>query len=315
MNPVFYQYKIEHNILDELIGEFQKRSWLFDEMPPGYFHKFKWPDIVLSDKEATLNLPDDMSKNDNEKHIIELLGAYQAGENSENEGQVILYMPRIRETAFVYAKFKTGKIEAELCEDERKYYIELLTKLVLIHEFTHWIVHVGKFGVFKEEFSKPIKIKYDDKDSIFFHESIAQIFTNYFCQRDSQLDDLFYWLEQQQPIQYQIYKDLIFGDGIAQISEKGDTVYPVDKSFHQEVNSESINRIIFALMVLRVSDKQQQSYNELKAIVSQIKGSDVEEYFKYERIEVFRTWDWGKTSFSEFVKDRRGSFPAKKFKI
>jgi hypothetical protein len=323
MKPVFYQYELKNNVLEELIQEFGKRQWKFSENGTDYFHKFKWPNIVLSDKEAKLNLPIDKDLNDNNEYTIELFGAYITGENSQTEGQVILYLPKICSTALDYARFKTKK--SEFTEEERKYFIELLSTLVLIHEFTHWIIHVGTFQLSEDVCSKPIPLKYNDVDSIFFHETIAQIFTNYFCHKQPELGELFDWLEEKQPIQYQMYKDMIWGSGVAQLTKDQDTVCPKEGKFHQKIDEEWLSPLIFSVMVLRVSKQAKQSYEALKNIFKQV--------HEYDRlmicldphcIECFYLWDWNTEDIKSFVsesstvdcfKDKKNQIVAKKFGI
>jgi hypothetical protein len=215
MNPVFYQYHREENILDSLIHEFAKRKWLFDEMPNDYFHHYRWPDIVLSDKTAKLELP---THEGNQKkdfpYTIELIGCYQPNESPGEEGHVILFMPKVKEVALAYAKYKTGPAFGSLSDSDIEYVIELLTTLILIHEFTHWIMHCGKSPrLFNSNTYEQLQmIEYDSVDSIQFHETAAQILTNYICSKQSDLWEIFLWLSNHQPEQYNVYRELLWGD-------------------------------------------------------------------------------------------------------
>jgi hypothetical protein len=103
MNPVFYLYKDNDtsNLLDSLIGEFKSRSWCYDERKQPYFHKYTWPDIVLSDREASYSNPLLKGQDD----MIESLGSYDPVKN-----QVVLYMPKIRTSAENF--YKENKAES-----------------------------------------------------------------------------------------------------------------------------------------------------------------------------------------------------------
>ena len=137
MNPIFYQHRNLPNKLDELIKKFESKEWIFSKVNTDYFHEYFWPDIVLSDKDIKLQLIegiDNPSEDTPEgKFIIELLGSYN--HVHEKEGQVTLYIPKIKETAHQYFidKFigNTYDVEAE------KYFTELLSTVILIHEFVH----------------------------------------------------------------------------------------------------------------------------------------------------------------------------------
>jgi hypothetical protein len=218
MNPVFYQYQREKNILDNLIQEFIKRNWLFDEMPNDYFHQYRWPDIVLSDKEATYRLPNYSDLKKEHPYTIELLGCYTHDDNPEKEGNVILYMPRIQQTALNFAVFKTGIPQSSFSEEDKKHFVELLTTLILIHEFTHWVMHWGNSpNIFvKNQYNHSKVIEYNSIESIQFHETIAQVLTNYFCAKNESLWELFLWLSNRQPPLYNQYRDLLWGDAISE---------------------------------------------------------------------------------------------------
>jgi hypothetical protein len=268
MNPVFYQYHREKNILDSLIHEFAKREWLFDEMPTDYFHQYRWPDIVLSDKEAVLELPDEL-KNETDKSI-ELLGCYEPDTNRLKEGRVVLFVPKIHETTKEYIRYLNKDNSYEPNKEEIKKYVELLTTLVLIHEFTHWIVQAGVFRLKNNtDFSSPLELKYDDKDSIFFHETIAQIFTNYICCKDEELKGMFFWLEEGQPIQYRIYGDLLRREEL--------------NKNHFEVDENDIELIIFILIIsidyYEEKSLKRQSYREFEKKYKHFKHIVINGYF------------------------------------
>jgi len=225
MHPIFYQYRSASNQLDKLIQLFEENGWHFHKANPNYFHEYYWPDIVLSDKDATLpeiilsdkdsTLPeiDQINKvQRNNKYIIELLGSYDSID--EKEGRVTLYIPKIKETTHDYFLYKfptkTYDFNAE------KYFTELLSTIILIHEFVHWIIHWIKCPGFidKNSMHRYKSMDYSNLDEVYFHESLAQLFTNFICRDSSDLYDMFDWLEKGQPNQYTAYKDLIINNNL-----------------------------------------------------------------------------------------------------
>jgi hypothetical protein len=243
MNPVFFQYKPE-NVLDQLIALFNKQGWNLSETKVNYFHKFRWPDIVLSDKIARLPEPLDRTK-DNYPHTIELLGCYQTTCNPLEEGRVVLYVPTIRKTALEYATAMkiTDAEEINQC-------IERLTAVILIHEFAHWAVHVGHSPkpASPDCFIKTLPgIEYYDEDSIRYHETCAQIFTNYICSINEEIWPLFLWLSEKQPEQYNKYHEL-FGKDIA--SKK-------------KITDEQLTSFIYCLEITRAYNIQNYRFFKL----------------------------------------------------
>jgi len=213
---LFFQHKKE-NILDHLIYLFKnKGGWKLNDSTHQFYHKFEWPDIILADRRRVLSFP----KLDG--NAIELLGSYTFN-NFEKIGQVTLYKPAILSCAKDYLK-ASGTISINF-EDTKKI-IEILSEIILIHEFVHWLVEVGEspkleymsqtqktaksYGLNDIKYKGQINdFKYIDIDEISYHESFAQIFTNYFCNLfGGEHWAVFSWLQNQQPIQYVIYKDL-----------------------------------------------------------------------------------------------------------
>jgi len=304
MNPVFYLYKDNDtsNLLDSLIGEFKSRSWCYDERKQPYFHKYTWPDIVLSDREASYSNPLLKGQDD----MIESLGSYDPVKN-----QVVLYMPKIRTSAENF--YKENKAESSLSFEEN---IENLCSLILLHEFTHWIVHTGIF-TFNDKSNKSNPIQnafYEDEDQINFHEAIAQIFTNYFCKKDEELSKLFDWLEEKQPEQYQVYKKLLQPNGV----EFVDSSLVTEKTCHLTVDKTFIDEAVFALMVLALKeDIVRQSFDNFEKTVKQIRGKINDSFFKDQVIECFTSWrlDLNIEDAKEKLKSKRGQIQGKKFGI
>lgn len=213
VNPVFFKFNKTDNLLEKLIEHFINKGWKFEVAPSGYFHKYSWPDIVLSDKKGTLPKLDENNKteNENENFSIELLGAYRPKGNCESEeGEVVLFMPKIKETA---ERFRSEKKPPSVYDFEaEKKYTELLSTIILIHEFVHWIMHWIKCPNFilpKELSNGFIPFKYKEVDEVYFHEGFAQLLTKLICdESESELKEMFNWLVAKQPKQYTVYKDL-----------------------------------------------------------------------------------------------------------
>ena len=216
---VFFEFKKE-NVLDELLRLFENKGlWQLDKSKFDFFHNYQWPDIILADRKRSLK----DKKLDG--YAIELLGSYS--KNEEEIGQVTLYMPSVFRCVEDFLKFK-GKTDNSF--ENIKVNVEILSEIILIHEFIHWLVEMGespkstqiwgetqeksaKFGLGERHYiSKLPDFKYDDNDSIKYHESFAQIFTNYYCNKIGGIHwEQFEWLEKQQQTQYTVYKDLFPG--------------------------------------------------------------------------------------------------------
>lgn len=305
MNPVFYLYKDKDsgNLLDALIREFKSRCWCFDELEQPYFHKYTWPDIVLSDRDAAFKNPLG-GQND---FVIESLGCYDP-----EADQVILYMPKIRQTAEEYKSKNQDPTSLSKI-------VENLSTLILLHEFTHWIVAKGTFELETNPlwYSEPIyTFLYKEKEHVYFHEAVAQIFTNYFCKQDKELSKLFDWLEGNQPEQYQVYKTLLPLNS----EEYSDSSLVTNKTCHLTVDKTFIDETIFALMILalRGEDLKRQNFTNLKVILGKIRGKVHKNHFL--AINCFRGWDWEEDGYDpekfDFgaCKDRkRGTIVGKKF--
>jgi hypothetical protein len=206
MNEVlFYQHKME-NILDQLTNLFKdKGEWKLNDSSHRFYHAFEWPDIILADRKRDFQGLDE--------NAIELLGSY-AFNDIEKVGQVTLYKPTILSCADEYLK-SLGLTSPSF--EDRKKFIEILSEIVLIHEFVHWLVDVGESPTLFSNNTKEncdlkkdkLVIKYIEDDEIAYHESFAQIFTNYYCNLiGGEHWAVFSWLQEQQPKQYVIYKDL-----------------------------------------------------------------------------------------------------------
>jgi len=158
------------------------------------YSKFEWPDIVLSPKLVTLkSLSEHFNGFDK---CIDLMGCYIANEDNNQQGQIVLYYNKIKEVA---ESFKSKKNDADLEEIKAD-----LTEIVLIHEATHWIIK--SLTNFLVETKLP-EILYKEIDNINFHESMAQLFTYLYCEKNSaRLLDLFNWLAKDQPEPYKLYQ-------------------------------------------------------------------------------------------------------------
>lgn len=203
-NPIFFQFRNPSNSLDKLIKAFAYRYGhsSFPEATNDYFHEYIWPNIVLSDEKGRIPQLNDEDKKEHD-FSIELLGCYRPDkveDKEEYKGQVFLFIPKIKETAKAF--FNSSFPYEIYNEIEEKNFTELLSELVLVHEFVHWLMHRIGFN----------PVQYVKKDEVFFHEGFAQLFTNYYCSKDAEMYSLFLWLENQQPLQYLAYKDIIESD-------------------------------------------------------------------------------------------------------
>ena len=201
---VFFEFKKE-NVLDELLRLFENKGlWQLDKSKFDFFHNYQWPDIILADRKRSLK----DKKLDG--YAIELLGSYS--KNEEEIGQVTLYMPSVFRCVEDFLKFK-GKTDNSF--ENIKVNVEILSEIILIHEFIHWLVDMGKSPqkLIEKGFIHELPVfKYECDDSIEFHESFAQIFTNYYCNKIGGIHwEQFEWLEKQQQTQYTVYKDLFPG--------------------------------------------------------------------------------------------------------
>lgn len=289
MNEVlFYQHKKE-NILDQLTNLFKdKGEWKLNISSHNFYHDFEWPDIILADRKR------DFQKL--EGNAIELLGSY-AFNDIEKVGQVTLYKPTILSCADEYLK-SLGLISPSL--EDRKKFIEILSEIVLIHEFVHWLVDVGEspeivnwyktnetsknFGLGSERkyYRKLNEFKYGNYDEIAYHESFAQIFTNYYCNLiGGEHWKLFSWLKNQQPKQYVIYKELfdpVWGGRDMII----DDIFPDQKI--EKIDERHLGKVFDLLNFTREIDCQ--SFEVLKVLSTNYSASDKENkcYGLFEKI-------------------------------
>lgn len=231
MKPVFFQYSVD-NILDQVIDLFVEKGWKsFTKGENLLNHRYIWPDIVLSDR----------INGSIEDNGVEALGSYTPNVCPEMNGYVTLYVQTIKSIA---ERFKEDcKSDLSLEEIKGK-----LSALVLIHEFTHWIIQIG----FWRDKIGSLKMKYDCTDSINFHEALAEIVTNYFCSQDPAMKNIFDWLEPKQPLQYSIYNKIF------------------DPTENVVICPAQMNRIIYAVILMQLSKEEQQSYESLKDLYTKL---------------------------------------------
>ena len=209
MNPynfIFFQFHHKNNLLDTLIREFQKRNYNINKTASQLFHEFEWPDIVLSGKNRVIFDPITHKKIDKDQYYgcIELFGEYEINYSNEEEGRVVLYYHTIENIANRYLLANPAQI---ISIEE---IIELISIIVLIHEFTHWIMHWIRSGKILTHSNKRFcPFKYHTEDQVNFHEGFAQLFTFLICKENPYLMKIFLWLEIGQPNQYKKYKELL----------------------------------------------------------------------------------------------------------
>ncbi len=278
MNPIFYQYRNQDNNLDKLIKLFEEEDWCFIKADPNYFHTYIWPDIILSEKEGKMTPFEnsELNPNNKENFSIELLGCYEFKDNRwENEGSVVLYVPKIKQAAYQYWVDNFSKKGAYNIDDE-EYYTKALSTIILIHEFVHWIMHwIESPGFIDEKLKKQfIPFKYSIKDEIYFQESIAQLFTKFICEDSNDLRDIFIWLENHQPSQYNSYK-LFSGYNN---SKKFIKIFLNEIQFMRQYNLQSYG-ILDCLL------KMQDEINEFEnSVVMNIKSNKKNAEFRFEKL-------------------------------
>ena len=191
-------------MLDKLISHFDNSKWQISKSKSDYFHKYKWPDIVLSNKEY--------KREGLEGRDIELMGSYGPNDsNWLNEGQVTLYYEKIYEVSvsFVQEKLKVKPtIDFNVCVTKT---IESLSTIVLIHEFVHWIMHwIESPQLSNNKFisRKYLPVLYNEDDNIYFHEAFAQLFTHFIIKSNTGLEEIFDWLVEGQTEPYKKYESL-----------------------------------------------------------------------------------------------------------
>jgi hypothetical protein len=252
-----------------------------------YFHEYYWPDITLSNR-ASNHTP----KNGNDFEI-ELLGEY----NPSNE-TVTLFLPKIKATSKEFLKTKTSIIETDSLNKITKD----LSYLILIHEFTHWLI---------DQLIKKAKLnfEYSLDDNVYFHESLAQLFTHFYCKKDPSLWELFQWLEERQPRQYKIYNEL----SNPKITDP--SMLNVDQTI--------IDKVLFATVLLLNSELKypKQSFENIKDIYDRLEGSEQEigNWFESRSIlsiaNCFNRWVWKNETFEQVKNKKRGCFNGKKYEL
>jgi hypothetical protein len=196
MAPVFFQFK-KNNQVDTFLEIFEKNGWILPQSFSNTLTKYEWPDIVLS-KEII----------EGQLHI-DLLGLYKFDGNSE--GQIFLFYESIMQAAKdYYNTYPLGYNEKTLNS-----YFEDLSEVVLIHEFVHWLMHyidcleIDPYGTGVRAASYGSDFRNNTTDSVNFHEGLAELLTYLFIKDNKSLLDIFVWVNNQSPSQYQCYKNLI----------------------------------------------------------------------------------------------------------
>ena len=322
-NTVFFEFKKE-NVLDELIKLFkEKGEWDLYPSETDFLHFYQWPDIVLSDRRRSFN--------NQEGHAIELLGSYSI--NDQNKSQVTIYMSAILDCV---NDFIMNRGLNEPSFNDKKKYVEILSEIILIHQFVHWLIDVGSSPKLTEFKNKKVgenidmsginEIEYisklnDNHESVSYHESFAQIFTNYFCNKIGGIHwELFEWLEKQQDKQYIVYKDLFSGIWAGRDLIIGG-VFPDQKI--QMIKDDHLEQVFDLLNFTR--ELNLQSFSVLEAISSNysLKDKDNKCYVFFEKIinsyqsisgDCFKkTVDISKTLHPELYEKNRGKIAGVKY--
>jgi len=219
----FYQ----NNLIDRLLGEFKLNfNWDINEIESDY-HKYHWCNIILTEE-----IKSDVNWDSEFPFEIDLLGEY-----SKNEIKLFILM--------------IEKYAINICENkkERKNLIEKLSYIVLIHEMVHWIIYTikdHKMRVFTSTTDNGI-------DKTNFHEGLAQYFTWYIIQKDTELLEVFEKLNQNQPSEYKVFEVL---------------------------KDKDISDIMIAISVSRNEKRQSWEFLKLVIKISEFLKKDESNYFK-----------------------------------
>ena len=212
MAPVIFQaFEPRGNPADALFQLFEQASkfWEFERLDASsVLHRYKWPEIILSEKlekfsdllseEKNWKLPeDDFSERVEPEDCIDLLGKYVSKKKN-----IYLFLKRIETTAIKFQQSAKGQ----------KYALEeiitCLTDIVLVHEMTHHIMHLSLNHPLKDRSQK-----YRSQEEICFHEGVAQYFTHLILGNGSGLHaDIFTWLNNRQTYRYRVFNALLSYD-------------------------------------------------------------------------------------------------------
>jgi len=188
LKPIFQEYYIK-NLIDLLLDKFKNAKFQLNEISNNKeFHKYSWPNIILSDEITLTNNSDET-----EKWNIDKLGKY-----NNKRREITLYIQKIINVSTAYQltdiNLNLNKVITEI------------TTIVLLHEITHWIVT----SVEVENSNLYNKHKYRSYQQKCFHEGLAQFFTFKSLQSELLSIDvnIFHWLNINSPTQYSIYAQL-----------------------------------------------------------------------------------------------------------
>lgn len=175
--------------INALLTEIQSYGWRFPVLPQT---GLQWPLINESEVEPE-------KQNNSEPYDMERLGIFHKilGTNAAEPGWITLYTKAIARIADEFAR---NNPESASPDEARK----ALTTLVLMHELGHWVVYdvQGRFTYRLLEDSR------DKEQELFFHEALAQYFTQLGVGKNELLQTMFDWLVSKQTKPYQAFKDL-----------------------------------------------------------------------------------------------------------
>jgi hypothetical protein len=152
---------------------------------------------------------------DTEHGYMELMGEYLIDDyDKELEGEIVIYQKRIEQVAERYvAQQETGD---KTTEELLKKAIEDLTEITLAHVTAHWMMHTFR----SPGWSDPSKLncgaspyEYNFEDTIYFHETAAQLLPFLVIKDDERMLSLFNWLGKYQSEQYRAYQE-IYENGV-----------------------------------------------------------------------------------------------------
>ena len=203
MNEKYQLFLInsESNIvIEKLLNKFNNLRWETNVDNIKDFNYKKLPPIYFSPDKRILKDPITNIQLDEKKpECIDLMGEYRTDNTDIQEGYIVLYYNTIIKVADKFIK-DNKNIREEIINREE--IIKRLIMIVLIHELIHWIMHWIKDPLNKQF----IPFLYNSNEEVLFHEQFAQWFTYLTIKSETNIVELFNWLETKQPDQYKIEK-------------------------------------------------------------------------------------------------------------
>ena len=174
--------------VNALLAEIKSYGWRFPEAAG----EIRWPEIKLSDAEPK-------PQPNSEPYDMERLGVFTKifGVLVPCEGHITLYPAAIRKVSDEFVRKNPGLASSEEA-------FRALATIVLLHEVGHWVVY-DVHGRFTETMT-PLAVQ--SEQELWFHEALAQYFTNYAIGHSGLMRLMFNWLLPKQTKPYQVFSNL-----------------------------------------------------------------------------------------------------------